>query len=81
MSDPAHLRPLVASALGQVASLQIQIEYWDDIARPWRAAGEQLPEELGQRLEKLHVELDHRKGMLRRLKEKLDEATSDRVLP
>jgi hypothetical protein len=39
-----------------------------------------LPEELSQRLEKLHVELDHRKGMLHRLQEKLDEAVSDRTL-
>jgi hypothetical protein len=72
MSDAVHLRPLVAAALGQVASLEVQLEYWDSYAVTWR--GETLPEELAQRLEKLHVELDHRRGMLQRLKEKLDEA-------
>ena len=78
MSDAASLRPLVAAALGQVAALEVQLEYWDSYAVTWR--GEQLPEELSQRLEKLHVELDHRKGMLHRLQEKLDEAVSDRTL-
>jgi hypothetical protein len=78
MSDAAHLRPLVAAALGQVAALEVQLEYWDSYAVTWR--GERLPEELSERIAKLHVELDHRKGMLRRLKEKLDEAISDRTL-
>ena len=74
MSDAVHLRPLVAAALGQVASLEVQLEYWDSYATTWR--GERLPEELAERISKLRVERDHRKAMLRRLREKLDEATA-----
>ena len=72
MDDPAgRLHPLVAEAAAQVASCAVRLEYWANMARPY--GSDPLPEELQQRLADADKDLEHRRGMLRRLREKLDE--------
>lgn len=71
MDDPAgRLHPLVAEAAAQVASCSVRLEYWLNMAKPY--GSDPLPEELAQRVADANKDLQHRRGMLRRLQEKLD---------
>ena len=72
-----RLHPLVAEATGQVASLQVQIAYWEDLAGPWLAVGDPVPETIAQRLADLRGTLSHRQGMLRRLTQRLVAAATE----
>jgi hypothetical protein len=79
MDDAERLHPLVAAALGQVASLTVQLEYWEDLAVPWRKARESPPEALQQRLDDLRSQLEHRQAMTARLREKLALAVPPQI--
>jgi hypothetical protein len=68
VDDPARLHPLIAEAVGQVASLQAQLDYWrnNTIGTPMWGT-----EETKQRIEHLQETLAHRRGMRDRLMAKL----------
>jgi hypothetical protein len=74
VDDPARLHPLIAEAVGQVASLEAQLDYWHGLVLPDENHMDgplYLGEEMTQRLDELTSSLAHRRGMRDRLMAKL----------